>query len=89
MKRRRIGNEYKLYRLVKMDMNNWDISQVTGMEYRDSGKKMEKSDIDKTFSDADGILRDGVSDDKSIMDTYRVGEKLEHDVLPSLDGEIR
>ena len=77
------------YAIVKTDMNNWDISQVTGLEYKDESKRLTEKEISSTFKDADSILKDGVTDNASIMDAYRVGEKLEHDVLPSLDGERR
>ena len=77
------------YAIVKMDMNNWDIAQVTGIEYRDEAKSLEKSDVGSTYEAAEKVLADGVTDNASIMDAYRLGEKLEHDVLPSLDGERR
>ena len=75
--------------IVKMDMNNWDIAQVTGIEYRDEAKILEKSDVNNTYEAAEKVLVNGVTDNASIMDAYRLGEKLEHDVLPSLDGERR
>ena len=77
------------YAIVKTDMNNWDISQVTGLEYKDESKRLTEKEISSTFNDADSILKDGVTDNASIMDAYRVGEKLEYDVLPSLDGDRR
>ena len=77
------------YAITKMDMNNYDISTVRGNEYRNEAKDFDKKDIDKTMASADKILKEGVSDNKSIMDAYKVGEKLEHDVIPSLFGEGR
>lgn len=77
------------YAIVKTDMNNWDISQVTGLEYKDESKRLTEKEISSTLKNADSILKYGVTDNASIMDAYRVGEKLEHDVLPSLDGERR
>ena len=77
------------YAIVKMDMNNWDIAQVTGIEYRNEAKSLAKSDVDSIYQAAEKVLTDGVTDQASIMNAYRLGEKLEHDVLPSLDGERR
>nr|WP_317351353.1 hypothetical protein [uncultured Agathobacter sp.] len=77
------------YAIVKMDMNNWDIAQATGIEYRNEAKSLDKSEVSGTFEEAEKVLKEGVSDNVSIMDAYRLGEKLEHDVLPSLDGERR
>ncbi len=78
------------YSIVKTDMNNYDISEVAGTEYRNEGtKKLDGKEIDKAFGDAEKTLQNGVNDDKSIMDAYRLGEKINHDVLPSLDASIR
>ncbi len=77
------------YAITKIDMNNYDISQATGVEYQDSAKKMESSAIDKTFNDAESILNNGVTDDDAILEAFRVASKLLHDVLPSLDGARR
>ena len=78
------------YAVVKMDMNNYDISTVTNAEYHNEGsKKLDNAEISDTMEKAAAFLSNRVSDNSSIMDAYRLGEKLEHDVLPSLDSSLR
>ncbi|MCR4716249.1 MAG: hypothetical protein K5656_03620, partial [Lachnospiraceae bacterium] len=78
------------YSIVKLDMDNYDISEVTGTEYRNEGsKKLDDKEIASAYEQAETTLKEGVSDNDSIMNAYRLGEKLKYDVVPSLDASFR
>ena len=59
------------------------------MKYHNEAKLIDNSDINSTYKEAEKVLKRGVSDNTSIMEAYRLGEKLKYDALPSLDGDRR
>ena len=75
--------------IAKTDINNWNISQTAGVKYHNEAKLIDNSDINSTYNEAEKVLKRGVSDNTSIMEAYRLGEKLKYDALPSLDGDRR
>jgi len=77
------------YATVKTDMKNWDLAQATGNEYKCEYRKADASEIQTTCEKAEKLLSDGVANRSEIMDAYRLGKKMENDILPSLTGDMK
>lgn len=82
--------DHKLdYAIAKADMNNYDIAIESGREYHDESRSVSTGEINQMLEKGNNFFRDGVEGRDDIMEAYRTANKIEHDVLPVLDGKVR
>lgn len=69
----------------QIDMVNWRIAQIIDIAYHNESKCLEESDICSIVDNAKKVDFERKGDNTSIIIEYRLWEKIEYDVLPSLD----